>query len=271
MSRKPPASTRKRKSSEGQGAGLRTISLLRHLAEGDVEPSLSQLSGRMGLPQSTTHRLLQRLLGADLVERTPQQTYRPGRELFRIAALLANKFDFQKIARPILQELWTEWGETSSFCLYKPSTRTAIVVDTIRSEHALQYVIERNSEIPLPWGSLGQSILASLPAEEIDIVLANAGAGPLSRQSLPSRAKIRAELQRIAKRGCAIYYDRTVLNLAGVAAPIFGPDGAVLGCVGVTMPATRFDLDSKDELCEAVMSRAHRLSTSLGWNGKRKA
>jgi len=268
MSKLVRGKRKKRKSSDRQGASLRTISLLKHLAEGEADPTLGQLAQRLDLPQSTVHRLLQRLLGADLVERGQAQTYRPGRELFRIASLLTQKIDFPKVARPFLQELWAEWGETSSFCLYKPSTRTAIVVDTIRSEHPLQYLIERNAEFPLPWGALGQSILSHLPGDEIDAVLANAGRGPLSGQPLPSRPKMRAEFERVRQRGCAIYCDRALLNLAGVAAPVFGADRAILGCIGVTMPATRFDLDAVDELCNAVILRGRRLSAVFGGDAK---
>jgi DNA-binding IclR family transcriptional regulator len=208
--------------------------------------------------------LLQLLVKTDMVERTERQLYRPGREFFRVASLVVRKFDYQKIARPFLQELWGRWQETCCFCLYQPATREAMVVDTIRTEHPLQFVIEPLSRLSLAWGSLGRSILAFLPDDEIDAVLTEASRGPLSGRPPPSRARMREELQRIRRTGYAVYLDRTFLDMAGVAAPVFAADGGVLGSIGVTMPASRFEPTDQTDLCTSVAQRAALLSAALG-------
>jgi DNA-binding IclR family transcriptional regulator len=199
-----------------------------------------------------------------MVERAGPRSYRLGPELFRVASLVQQKFEIDRIARPFLQELWTEWQETCSFCLYRPGTRTATVVETIRTPHPLQYVFEPFSELSLAWGSLGRSILAWLPKEDVDAVLAHDRRGPISGRRLPSRKTVRAELEAIRKRGYAVYEDRTI-NVAGVTAPVFGAAGAVVGSIGVTMPASRFRESDKGELAAAVLLRARRLSAAVGF------
>jgi len=221
------------------GAGARAARLLKCVAEMGEEFTVTALAQRLELAPSTVHRLLQSMVGTGMIERSGTDSYRPGRELFRMASLLVQRFDLRAIARPVLRGLWTDWQETCSLCLYEPASRTGKIIDTIASAHPLRYVIEPASTVSLGWGSLGRSITAFLPDEDLDFVLAHAKRGPLSGRKAPPRAELLLELRRIRRRGYARYEDRP-LDIAGIAAPVFAADGSVTGSLGVTMPATRF-------------------------------
>lgn len=247
-----------------QGAAPRILSLLRCIAESPGEVALTDLATRMGLAPSTTHRLLQHLLAADMVVQGESQAYRPGPEFFRIASLALAQIDVPKLAHPSLVKLWEQWQETCVLCLYKPASRTAVVADLIATPHPLRFVIEPHAELSIAWGSLGRSILAFLPRADIDAVLAEADSGPLSGRPLPPRKKMLSELAAIRARGCAVFEDRHLLDAAGVAAPVSGAGGAVIGCIGLTMPASRFADHDTDALCAAVIDHAQTLSAELG-------
>lgn len=253
---------------ETQGSGPRLLKLLQAIAAGEREFALKDAAARTHLPPSTVHRLLAFLVKADMVERAGPRMYRIGAELFRVASLIEQKFDVQRIARPFLEELWTQWQETCSFCLYMPATRSASVVETLRSPHPLQFVIDPHTEVSLAWGSMGCSILAHLPKEDVEAVLSRDRRGPLSGKTLPSRKSFRQELEVIRKRGIAVYEDRS-LNIAGVTAPVFGASGSVIGSIGVTMPASRFREATRAEMSATVLSRAQRLSEAVGHRAAR--
>jgi IclR family acetate operon transcriptional repressor len=259
--------TVKESGDEADSAAARVLRLLQCIAEGEREFTLKNLAARTGLAPSTTHRLLAFLVQADMVERAAPKAYRMGPELFRLGALVLQKFELHKMARPLLHELWTQWQETCSFCLYKPATRTATVAETIRTPHPLQFVLELHSQISLAWGSMGRCILAFLPDEDVEVVLALERRGPISGKHLPTRRAMRQDLERIRQRGYAVYEDKT-LDMAGVTAPVFGPGGPVVGCIGVTMPASRFRKPDEPELCAAVLDKAQRLSAAAGLSAK---
>jgi len=249
------------------GASARIVRLLQCVAEAGDEFTVTFLAKRLGLAPSTVHRLLQSLVSTEMIERAGTDSYRPGRELFRMASLLVQRFDITAIARPVLHELWTDWQETCSLCLYESAGRTAKVVDTIASAHPLRYVIEPSATLSLAWGSLGHSILAHLPDADVDTVIAHSKRGPLSGTRAPPRAELLVELRKIRRQGFARYEDRTVLNLAGIAAPVFNSQGAILGCIGVTLPAQRFRLCDTRALAMAVVAAARRVSSALGFDG----
>ena len=246
------------------GAGARTVRILQCAAAMGPEFTVTELAKRLDLAPSTVHRLLQSLVAAEMIERFGADAYRPGRELFRMASLLLQRCDLRAIARPILEMLSARWKETCVLCVYDATARAAVVMDTIPSAFPVRYVIEPGSTLSLAWGSLGRAILAFLPDPHTEEVLARAEPGPLTGARGLSRAQLRTELGTIRSNGYARYEDRVLLNVAGVAAPLFSGDGSVVGCLGVVMPATRFKPNDSGALRDEVLAAAHRMSTALG-------
>jgi IclR family transcriptional regulator, acetate operon repressor len=250
-------------SESSRGAGARTLELLRCIALGEREFALKDLAEHAGLASSTVHRLLEFWVRRDLIERAGPKAYRLGPALFRLASLIVQKFDLPRIARPFLEALWDEWQETASLCLYEPATKTAMVAASIASPHPLQFVLAPYSEISLAWGSLGRSILAQLSTQEIDLVLARAQRSPLSGRPPPPRRALHKELRIVRERGYALYEDEA-MDIAGVSAPVFTTGGAILGCIGVTMPASRFLKPIRAKLPASVLRSARRLGVAVG-------
>jgi DNA-binding IclR family transcriptional regulator len=248
---------------DARGSGARTILVLQCISEGEPEFTLKSVADKLDLAPSTVHRLLQVLASADIVERTPAQTYRIGREFFRIASLVAAKYDTGRIARPFLRKLWNEWQETCAFGAYKPATHSVLIVEVIDTPHPLQYVVEPMTDLSLVWGSLGRSILAFLPDEEFEEAYSAVSRGPLSGRPPPARGKLREELQAVKKRGFAVFEDRAFIDVAGVAAPVFDASGNISGAVGVLMPITRFDGYSLKKMGASVVEQARLLSAEF--------
>lgn len=248
-----------------RGSGARLVAILTVIAEIGPGFTLKELSERARLPPSTVHRLLRVLVRSSLVERGKGQSYRPGRELYRLASLLRAKFDLSQVARPLLEQLWSRWHETTVLCVYNPATRRAAVAEVLQTQHTLRLAIEPGREIALPWGSLGRAMLAQLGEEDMDAVLATSTTGPLSGRPLPKRSALRAELEQIRANGVAVYFD-PAYEMAGVAAPLSGAGGRLFGCVGIIMPTRRFDKQDAPAISKAVRAVARELSGIIALN-----
>ncbi|MFA5963342.1 MAG: IclR family transcriptional regulator [Sphingomonas sp.] len=242
-----------------RGAADRLAYLLKLIASGPSRFSLGDLAERAGLPPSSVHRLLQSLLRTGLVERGLAQSYRPGRELHRLASQLVANFDLVRVARPFLEALVGQWHETAVLCIYSPTQRKAIIADIADTPHPLRFAVARGGEISLPWGSLGRAILAHLPAGEAETILREARVGPLTGRPRSTRQEMIVELAAIRTDGYARYFDPRY-DIAGIAAPIFGVEQEIYGCVGVTMPSNRYKLHLEDDLSVAVRDAATKLS-----------
>lgn len=247
-----------------RGSGMRTIALLKLIAESGSAFTLSQLSTKASLPPSSTHRLLQPFLRGGLVERADGQTYRAGSEFHRIASLVMRQADHGALARPILQRLWTEWEETCSLCVYKSAGHVAIVVETIQTPHPLRFVIEPYTELSLTWGSLGRAILASLPTSEAEAAIERSGPGPMTGMPPATLQGLADMITEVKAQGYAHYRNEQV-DAAGVAAPVYRGDGTILGSIGITAPAQRLRPELVPAMATAVKAAAKELSEMLGY------
>lgn len=241
------------------GSAKRLIHLLKLVAAGPYQFSLSDLVARSGMPASSVHRILQEMVHGGLVERGKSQSYKPGRELHWLASQLVARFDLSRSARPFLETLVEEWHETAVLCTYSPSTRSAIIADAVLTPHPLRFAVECGREISLPWGSLGRAILAYLSPGEIESIIRTAKAGPLSGRPRAPRAEIENDLSVIRANGYSRFYDPDN-DIAGLASPIFGAQEEILGCIGVTMPSKRYHIHLEDDLAIAVRNAARALS-----------
>jgi len=242
-----------------RGAADRLAYLLKLVATGPARFTLSDIAERAALPQSTAHRLMQALVRTGLVERGAGQSYRPGRELHRIASQLVSRFDLVRSSRPLLDQLVADWQETAVLCTYSPTRQLAIIADAVLTPHPLRFAVEPGVEISLPWGSLGRAVLAFLPPGEIETIIRESAVGPLTGRPRSPRAELELELGAIRINRYSRYYDPAI-DIAGIAAPVFGGEGEILGCIGVTMPSKRYQLHLEDDLVLAVLAAAAQVS-----------
>jgi DNA-binding IclR family transcriptional regulator len=245
-------------SDDPKGSGERLVHILKLIASGPHNFLLSELAARSGLPPSSVHRLLKILFNAGLVERGQGQAYRPGRELYALASQLVSRFDLARAAKPLLEQLVLEWHETAVLVVYNPSTRRGAINLAVHTPHRLRYNVDLGMEVALPWGSLGRAILAHLPAEELDAVLAQERVGPLTGMPLPNRIEIESALEIIRADGYARYFEPN-FDLAGLACAVLGADNEVLGCIGITLPSARFHL-LQHGMIAALQAAAKQLS-----------
>ena len=89
--------------------------------------------------------------------------------------------------------------------------------------------------------------------------------GPLDRptdSTVCDRAVLRAELARSRRRGWATTVDELEVGLSGIAVPVFGPRGQVVGAVGVSGPTARVQVRF-DEVGPLLREHAAELTELL--------
>ncbi|MCW2395289.1 MULTISPECIES: IclR family transcriptional regulator [unclassified Sphingobium] len=246
-----------------RGSGARMIALLKLIGESDGDCALKDLAAGTGMPASSVHRLLQMLIRGGLVERGDGTSYRAGRELFRLSANILSRSHYVAAVRPFLRTLWAGWQETAVFCTYDAPHHRAIVSERILTPHTLRHVLEPYTDLSLTWGSLGRAILAHLEAEDLAAALAQSPVGPLTGAPTPPPEVLVEELAAIRDRGCAIFYSQEA-DVAGIAAAVFRSGNAVIGSIGLTMPAKRFGTMDRERMASDVMAAARTLSATFG-------
>jgi len=198
------------------GSGERLVYLIGLIASEQGAFSIGEFAERARLPLSSVHRLLKILEQSGMVEREAKQKYRAGRELQRIASLIVSRFDIGRFAKPVLASLSERFFETAALCVYSVPNRRGIISEVVSTPHPLRFAIDKGLEVSLPWGAIGRSILAFLPASEIEIILRGETVSPLTGNPKPSRDFFASELASIRERGFAQFATRTPASPASL-------------------------------------------------------
>lgn len=101
---------RDEKASDTSGTVARTLAVLTVMAESGGSVGVTDVATALGLPMSTSHRLLDLLRGAGFVERdAAQRRYRLGLQFLRVANLVTQNTSFARLCQPTLDRIDRRW------------------------------------------------------------------------------------------------------------------------------------------------------------------
>lgn len=240
----------------------RAVSLLKAFDAESSELGISELARAVGLPKSTTARLLATLEHEGLVERVPHsEKYRLGFLLVRLAGRVTHFGDLRAVARPVLVRLSEHSQESVHLGVLDHDE--VVNVDQIAGPHLIRETNWLGRRTPLHCAANGKAILAFQP----DAIISRVLAGPLARvtaQTLTDPRLVRGELAETRERGYARTLGEVEEGLNGVAAPIRDSAGQTFAAVSVSGPAYRVPPARIPQLGELVVAAAAEISRRLG-------
>lgn len=214
----------------------RALTILRRLAEAGG-CGVQQLGRELGLAPSTVQRLVGELVAAGVVEQDPaNRSYRVSWTLFRWGQAPLARLGLRELAKPFLQELAAEVGETIALGIRDGDS--VMHIEWVPAQHLVQPRIKIGDRVPLLESSLGRCLIAWAPEEERSALIDEA---VRTRDAHPKRAakSLDEVLHEIRAKGYAIVED-DVAGVRTIAAPVWGSADSVIGTIGIGGLATRF-------------------------------
>ncbi|MDR7481331.1 MAG: IclR family transcriptional regulator [Armatimonadota bacterium] len=227
--------------------------------------TLADLTAASGLPRATVHRLLSALRGLGYVHYDPPtRQFRLGYKLLERGYLVSEQIDLRPVARPHLERLRDETGETVS--LQVVDGYEGVYVEKLEPLAGFRLWTRVGMRRPLHAGCSMKVLLAHLPPEQIDEVLQQ-GLARLTRLTITDPEALRRDLATIRAQGYSVTFGESHDGVHGVAAPIRDHTGRVVASVSVLAPAARIPRSRIPELVEKVTEAARRISRDLGYAG----
>jgi IclR family transcriptional regulator, acetate operon repressor len=241
----------------------RALDILAWMAAHPAGPwSVRQAARDIGTSPTTIHRTFRIFEERGLIGQGEDRTYTPGLELFRMCRALASELSPVKIARPHMEELVKQSGETVLLGGYDWHRRQMMFLDIAYAPHPLRYVLDLQRWIPVHAGASGLAILASLPAGERRRVYA-AGLETLTEATLVDGERLEEASREIRERGYAKSRGQRMVGAVALAAPIFDSGGDVFGDVCITIPDQRYEDRLEGVLAPLVVQVGASISAEL--------
>jgi len=235
----------------------RAFAVIDALTDGQ-ELGTNEIARRSGINASTVSRLLATLAAARYVEHVAETgRYRLSLRLVELGNAVLGRLDLRELARPHLQALVRETGETAT--LSAPGEHDAITVDFAHSSSVVQSVAQLGRPSVGHATAAGKVMLAfgnvELPADPLVA---------FTPRTIATRAALVTELDRVRRRGYAEAREEREVGLAAVAAPVFDSRGDLVGILGVQGPAARFGVQAVRAAVPLLLGRTAGLSAELG-------
>lgn len=242
-------------------SALRTLRLIEAVTSSNDELTLSQLAEITETPKSSLHSLV-KTLSYERYLRTAGDGYAVGPKLLALVSRLPRQLDMARAARPIMQELVEEVGET---CVLGVRAGNAVVyIEEVEGPHWLRYVAPLGVSRELHASALGKSILAFTPEEEAEALLRRTERRRLTPNTKTSLRDLREDFVETRKRRWALSRAESIDGVLGIAAPILDDRGQAIAGIAIAAPLDRLGEERYEAVGHRVVEAARTIMDELG-------
>lgn len=257
----------RRRNAEAAGSSVksvrRALGLLVALAETHDGMTLSDLAQLVGLPSSSTHRLLTTLQELQFVRYDAEaRSWQIGVQAYVVGNGFVRARDVAGLARPYLKRLMEASGETAN--LYTADDGEAICMAQIECRQMMRAIARPGGRVKMHCSGSGKAMLAFMPDEEVTSVLQKHGLTRVTDKTIATPRRLREDLGAIRARGYSIDDEEHAIGLRCVAAPIFDHDRQPIAAISVSAPLARVSDARVAELGALVSNIAADLTRALG-------
>lgn len=250
---------------QGLDVGLRVLECFLGT---EKELGVTEISRRMGLYKSRTHKALRTLVSRRFLEQDPaSRKYRLGVKLFELGRRVPNFEHLRDLALPVLKPLAAGQRATVFLRVADPEDGTLITVAAVESPDQVRLIVLEGEQRPIHYGAIGKVLLAGYDQSAVRKLLEKAPLRAFTRQTIVSTDSLLRELDRVRRRGYATNRDESLPGVKAVAAPVLDAAGKVVGAIGLGRPSAQFPESDFDPLGRAVLHAALELSRKLGFSG----
>jgi PcaR/PcaU/PobR family beta-ketoadipate pathway transcriptional regulator len=193
-----------------------------------------------------------------------KQGYVLGYKAWGLGLSIIKDIDLKRVAHPYLQELSREIGETVNLAIL--DGQDIVYVDRIKTEQIININLSIGSRLPVYCTSMGKSLLAFLPDNEISKILDAIDIKPITPNTITDKSRLLEELQQVRQRGFSLNDRELEIGLRSVAAPVRDESKRVIAAVNIAVPSTRITLEElSTDLANKAVNVARIISEGMGY------
>jgi DNA-binding IclR family transcriptional regulator len=241
---------------------LKGLSVLEALVRASGPVTLTELMQATGLPKPSLHRTLALFEDAGYVQREPAgRAYAAGPRLAALGLAVLTNDSAATLRHAILRGLVSEVGETCNLAMLRKGE--VVYLDRVEAEWPLRLHLPVGGAVPPHCSASGKLLLAFLPAEERDALLAVLPLPRFTAHTITDRALLAKEIDRIVASGYAVDDEEYVLGVACVAVPVRLANGQVVAAVAIHAATARLPLQQAIGHVARLQAAAGRIAATF--------
>lgn len=262
MAPTPDEATEQSKRTDEVAVLIKAMSVLSYLAA-ETSSSVARICEATGVSKPSAYRILKTLeQGGYVVRDEGRREYSIGPALFGLARSLRNSNDLVQLARPVLETLNDELGETVNLGVV--NNNQVVYLDTIESAQRLRATVHIAIRDHIHSTALGKAILSVLPREEARAMLTSTDRPALTPNTTTNVKDLMVQLEQYAIQGFALDDEENEVGSRCVGAPILDSQGQPVAAISVSAPTSRMNAKTIASVGRRLTAVCADLGRSLG-------
>ncbi|MEN9559068.1 MAG: hypothetical protein RLZZ502_279 [Pseudomonadota bacterium] len=241
----------------------RGLHILEKIAAHEGGLNLTDISIKTGLAASTTHRLLATLERLGYVTQDKDMgLWYIGLKTYQVGSAFISHRDLVGESHHYLRRLMEAAGETANLAILDDTV--AVFIAQVQCHEVMRMTVRLGSRLSIHASGSGKAILAALPDEELERLLAHTDMTALTPKTITNEKVLREQLTRIRQLGYSYDDEEVALGLRCVAAPVYDEFSEPLGAISLAGPLTRMNDSRIVSLGQMVANTAREITLQIG-------
>jgi len=241
----------------------RGLTVLAQFTAERPEWTLTEISRQTGIHVATAHRILRTLESEGFLSQNEETNkYYLGPAAARMAYLAESHDQLKRMARPYLERLAQETGETAAVVVDVEGS--LLIIDEIRTAHPFKLLLPVGQVVEGIHLAPAKLFLAYRPPS-VRAKLIRGRLAARTERTVTDEATFERELQKIAANDLAFDLEENFLGLCAVASAVRDETGEIKCAFQVVAPKERFGRAEADRYVRALREVVHGFSASLGY------
>lgn len=219
----------------------RGFDVIKAFQAGRPTMTLSEVAAQAGLARPTARRFLITLQQLGYV-RADGAGFALTPRVLELGTSYVTSLSLWEVARPHMEALVARTGESTSVAQLDGSD--VVYVARVAVPKIVTLSVTIGTRFPALQTSLGKVLLAALPDDEVDAVLAEPSRSGVRPVWNPTRKERTAVLREVRARGWALADEELAAGIRSVAAPLRDGAGSVVAALNVNAHAGETSLDT---------------------------
>jgi IclR family KDG regulon transcriptional repressor len=240
---------------------VKAFRVLEALAAHAQPRRVTELGRELGMAKSNVHRLLQTLVELGYVRQGEQGLYEVSLRLWERGVQVLSHLAVQRAASDHLRRLAVASTEQVNLAIVDGAE--VLYIAAIEAMHINRARPVLGRRAPIHSVACGKAILAYQPEPTVRAVAKLLQ--PSTPRTIATLERLKAELAEVRRRGFAMNLSEWRNGVHGVAAPVPGPNGAMIAAVSIAGQAERLNAKRLRALAPLVVEAAGAIGLDLAY------
>lgn len=227
----------------------------------EPEWGVSEVATALGVPRSSAHAVLSSLVDIGLLQWRPGGRYRVGWRVLELAEVQRRTVDLRAAARPTLERLVAEHGETVHLGV-RERYHLLYIDKFVGTRNITVQGASVGARVAPYCTSLGKMIIACGDPSELEEYLSVTTLNRFTPTTITDPVAFRAEIETIRRQGYAYDLGEANEDIFCVAGPIRDDLGQIVAAASMSCPQNRFERN-RAGYTRAIVEACAQISRAL--------